>query len=112
MTTRSILLFAVILGFGVLTALALNDVGYFGILAPHFQSWGGAQVFADLAILAVMACIWMGGDARAHGLPAWPFLLITLVAGSFGPLLYLAVRELRASAGPAGRLASDALPGE
>lgn len=97
MSSRLIALAAVIVGFGVLTALALMDVGYFGILAPHFRSWGGAQVFTDLVILAVLSCGWMVSDARTHGLPAWPFIAITLVAGSFGPLAYLAVREWRSA---------------
>ena len=92
------ILIAVIAAFGALTTLALLDVGYFGILAPHFKSWGEAQVLADLVILAVLSCIWMLNDARHSGIPAWPFLIVTLFAGSFGPLLYLAVRELRARA--------------
>ena len=96
MSGRFFTIVAVILGFGVLSALALMDVGYFGILAPHFRTWGGAQVFTDLVIVAVLSCMWMANDARASGLPAWPFIAITLVAGSFGPLLYLAMRELRA----------------
>jgi hypothetical protein len=95
MSGRLVALSAVILGFGLLSALALMDVGYFGIIEPHFQSWGAAQVFADLAIVCLLACIWMANDARASGLPVWPFILITLVAGSFGPLLYLAIREFR-----------------
>jgi len=98
MSGRLFALIGVIAGFGVLTALALMDVGFFGILAPHFQSWGGAQVFTDLVILAVLGCIWMVGDARKQGLAAWPFILITLAAGSFGPLLYLVVREWRSRA--------------
>ena len=98
MSNRLIVL-AVLVAFGVLTALALMDVGYFGILEPHFRSWGGAQVFVDLFIACVLACIWMTHDARARGLSAWPFILLTVVAGSFGPLLYLFVRELRSFAG-------------
>ena len=97
MSSRLILLLLVTAAFGVLTALALLDVGYLGILEPHFRSWGGAQVFFDLVIVGGLACLWMIGDARERGLSAWPFVLITLVAGSFGPLLYLMVRELRAS---------------
>jgi len=97
MSGRLIVLVLVLAGFGVLSALALIDVGYFGILEPHFRSWGGAQVFADLVIVAVLACIWMSRDARERRIAAWPFILITLVAGSFGPLLYLVVRELRSS---------------
>ena len=99
MSSRLITLVVVIVGFGALSALALMDVGYFGILQPHFRSWGGAQVFTDLVILAVLSCVWMVKDAHERGLSAWPFITITLVAGSFGPLLYLVVRELRSTAG-------------
>jgi hypothetical protein len=95
MSARFIVLCAVIAGFSALTTLALWDVGYLGILRPHFQSWGGAQVFFDLVIVCLLACVWMIKDAQQRGLSAWPFVAITLVAGSFGPLLYLAVRELR-----------------
>ncbi len=95
MSNRLIMLLAAAAGLGVLSALALADVGYFGIIKPHFLSWGGAQVFADLSVLAIMACVWMVRDAPAHGLSAWPFIGITIVAGSFGPLLYLVARELK-----------------
>ena len=96
MSNRSIMLVLVTAAFGALSALALQEVGYFGIIAPHFLSWGGAQVFADLTILAVLFCIWMARDARQHGVAAWPFILMTVFLGSFGPLFYLIARELRA----------------
>src|SRR5512137_3143320 len=95
MSIRLLALVAVIALFGALTVVALLDVGYLGILKPHFQAWGPAQVFADLSILAVLSCVWMVGDARARGTNPWPFVLITAVAGSFGPLFYLVARELR-----------------
>ena len=98
MSGRLILLLMVLASFSVLSVLALMDVGYFGIIEPHFGSWGGAQVFTDLVIVAVLACIWMSNDARERGLTAWPFIVITVFAGSFGPLLYLVVRELRSTA--------------
>lgn len=93
MTIRFWWLLGVIAAFGVLTFIALADVGYLGIVLPHFQSWGAGQVFADLVILALLACAWMVADARRHGLAAWPFVCVTLLAGSFGPLGYLAWRE-------------------
>ena len=99
MSFRLTVLMIVILAFGVLTGLALADVGYLGIIEPHFQSWGGAQVLADLVIVASLACVWMVADARTSGVPAWPFVVITLVAGSFGPLLYLVARERRTGSG-------------
>jgi len=102
MSARLVLLIVVIGLFGVLSALALMDVGYWGIFAPHFQSWGGAQVFVDLVIVAMLACVWMVADGRARGINAWPFVIATLLTGSFGVLFYLVLRELRSGAsGPA-----------
>ena len=98
MSVRLIVVVVVLAAFGVLSTMALMDVGYFGILEPHFRSWGGAQVFADLVIVCVLACTWMRRDARERGMSAWPFIAITLVAGSFGPLIYLVVREIRSTA--------------
>ena len=98
MSVRLLALFVVIGLFGALTAMALMDVGYFGIIEPHFQNWGPGQVFADLVILATLACIWMVADARERGLNAWPFVFLTLVAGSFGPLFYLVAREMKSGA--------------
>lgn len=98
MSTRLLLLLVVIGLFGVLSTFALMDVGYFGIIEPHFQTWGGAQVFIDLAILAILGCVWMVADARTSGINPWPFVIATLVAGSFGVLFYLVARELRVAA--------------
>ncbi len=95
MSGRLFVLIVVTAAFGVLTTIALVDVGYWGIIEPHFKSWGAAQVFWDLVIVAVLAVIWVVRDARARGANPWPFVLLTLVGGSFGPLLYLIVRELR-----------------
>jgi hypothetical protein len=95
-STRLVALLAVLALFGALSVLALMDVGYFGLFAPHFQSWGGGQVFADLVILAVLGCLWMIADGRARGINPWPFVVATVLAGSFGVLFYLVLRELRA----------------
>ena len=95
MSLRLLALLVVVGLFGALTVVAILDVGILGIFRPHFQAWGPAQVFADLVILAVLSCIWMVADARARGANAWPFVILTVLAGSFGPLLYLVARELR-----------------
>lgn len=58
-----------------------------------------AQVVIDLYLLATLAGIWMYRDARKRGQSGWsvlPYLLITAVFVSVGPLLYLVVRGLRA----------------
>lgn len=98
MSPRLLALLLVIGLFGALTAVALMDVGYLGIFEPHFQSWGAAQVFADLVIICLLGCFWMVADGRARGINPWPFVVATVFLGSFGVLFYLVLRELRSSA--------------
>ena len=86
--------------FGVLSAAALWRHGYWGIVAPHFQSLGAAQVFADLVIALVLVMTWMWRDARAAGRNPWPWIVATLTLGSFGPLVYLLARRPRTAARP------------
>lgn len=88
---RTLLVIVLVL-FGALSAAALWQHGYFGIFALHFQTFGGAQVLADLAIALVLVMVWMWHDAKATGRNVWPWIAVTLVLGSFGPLLYLLTR--------------------
>lgn len=78
--------------FGFLTAIALWQHGYWGILAPHFQSFGGGQVLTDLVIALTLVMVWMWRDAKATGRTVWPWIVATLALGSFGPLVYLLTR--------------------
>ncbi len=98
MTGRLLMILVAIAAFGVLTVFALMETGYFGIFEMHMQSFAGLQVLTDLVIVCILACIWMVRDARERGLTVWPFILLTFAAGSFGPLFYLALRELKSGA--------------
>ncbi|MDO9125636.1 MAG: hypothetical protein Q7U42_02135 [Parvibaculum sp.] len=49
-------------------------------------------------IVCVLAIIWMVRDARTSGVNPWPFVAVTLAAGSFGILFYLVAREVKARA--------------
>lgn len=98
MNGKSLLLIAVLLPFAALTAVALKDHGYIGLLAFHFTATAGMQVIVDLVIVCVLAMIWMVGDAQRTGRTVWPYLLLTLTLGSFGPLVYLLVGQLSRSA--------------
>lgn len=89
---RNLIIVTLIL-FGALSATALWQHGYWGIIAPHFQSFGAAQVFADLVIALVLVMVWMWQDAKANGRNRWPWLVATLALGSFGPLIYLLTRK-------------------
>jgi Terpene cyclase DEP1 len=86
---RRTILTTVLLLFGALSAVALWQHGYLGILIPHFQSTAGGQVLADLVIALSLVLVWLVRDARAKGRAAWAWVVFTLIAGSFGPLLYL-----------------------
>ena len=55
-------------------------------------------MFSDLVVSSVLIVIWMVSDARARGLNAWPFVVVTLLAGSFGVLFYLLRRGVDARA--------------
>lgn len=89
------LLVSVLLAFGVLSAVALAEVGYLGLFLPHFQSAAGLQVLVDLVIALTLVMVWMVADARRSGRVVWPWLLATLLLGSFGPLGYLLTGALR-----------------
>lgn len=90
--SRFLIILTLIL-FGALSAVALWRHGYWGIIAPHFQSFGAGQVFADLVIALSLIMIWMWRDAQAAGRHPWPWIVATLALGSFGPLVYLLTRK-------------------
>lgn len=54
-----------------------------------------AQVVIDLYLMAGLACLWMVKDNRSRGgspIAVLPYLLLTALFVSLGPLLYLVVR--------------------
>jgi Terpene cyclase DEP1 len=87
------LLMLILIPFSVLSAIAMWQHGYWGILAPHFQTSGAGQVLADLVIALSLVMVWMWRDAKASGRKVWPWIIFTLIAGSFGPLIYLLTRK-------------------
>jgi hypothetical protein len=95
------LLLAVLAAFSVLTALAVWTHGLWGIFEPLLTTLAGAQVLVDLVIALGLFLVWMWRDARRLNRNPWPWLLLTLAAGSFGPLLYLLTR--RETAAPVAR---------
>jgi hypothetical protein len=89
---RTLILVVLVL-FGALTAAALWHHGLWGIIEPHFRSFGAGQVFADLVIALTLVMVWIWHDARERGRNPWPWIAATLALGSFGPLVYLLTRR-------------------
>ncbi len=65
------------------------QVGYIGIFDYHRHSPAGWQVFADLVIALLLVLLWLVPHAKESGRNPWPWVVLTLLLGSFGPLLYL-----------------------
>lgn len=87
-TIKKIALFAGV-PFAALTVYAISQVGYMGILDAALQGPGSWQIFADLVVALLLVCSWMIVDARKKGRNVWPYLVVTLLTGSFGPLAYI-----------------------
>jgi RsiW-degrading membrane proteinase PrsW (M82 family) len=75
--------------FTALTLYAVLEVGYIGIFDYHRHSPAGWQVFADLVVALLLVLYWLIADAKKAGRNPWPWVVVTLLLGSFGPLLYL-----------------------
>jgi hypothetical protein len=88
-----LLLLAVTAAFAALTVVAVRAHGYLGIFRLQLATPAGLQVLVDLAIALVLVLVWLWRDAQRAGRSPWPWIAITLAAGSFGPLLYLLTRR-------------------
>lgn len=82
----------ILIPFAVLSSVALWQHGYWGIVEPHFRSTAGMQVLCDLVIALSLALVWLWRDAKALGRNPVPWIIATLLPGSFGPLVYLLTR--------------------
>ena len=96
--SRRALALLLLVPFSAVSAYALMQAGYAGIWLYQFQSAAGWQVIADLVVACVLILVWLVPDARRKGVAVWPFLILTVTLGSFGPLFYLVLhgREERA----------------
>ena len=90
---RKVILAAAFVSLGVVTALAVAEGGVMGIFSAAVQSWASGQIFLDLVIALGMVLVWLWNDAKSRDQNPWPWVLATLVVGSFAPLLYLWLRD-------------------
>ena len=86
---KKLALVVVLAVFSALTVAAVMQHGYVGIFEYQFRSLAGLQVLADLGIALLLVLAWLWKDARENARNPYPWVALTLAAGSFGPLLYL-----------------------
>jgi len=89
--TVALILLVLFAGYTIYTmAIAEQSLLSFGY--QLISSPDTAQVVFDLYIMAFLAIYWMYQDCKRRGKSKWyiiPFVLLTLVLVSIGPLLYL-----------------------
>ena len=83
------LLITVTAGFALLTAAIVAHTGLIGFYQQLAASPAAWQTLVDIAIALGLVLVWMHQDARRSGRAFWPWVPVTLLLGSFGPLLYL-----------------------
>jgi hypothetical protein len=95
--------------FGALNAYAAYAAGLRGIGA-YLRGLGpwGIVATADLLTALLVGIVWQWRDARAKGVAALPYALVTLGTGSLGLLLYL-IRHDDPARKSAGKLTQDVM---
>ncbi|MCW5632718.1 MAG: DUF2834 domain-containing protein [Rubrivivax sp.] len=100
-----IVLWLVTLAFGAYSLWVMAQVGYIGLWQAGLSSPATLQILLDLVISCVLLVGFVVRDARANGRTWWPWALVTLAAGSFGPLAYLLWPQRRSAPAGAGSTA-------
>lgn len=101
MNAKILTLSAALVGFLSLTAAVVLQHGYLGFFELVLSNTASMLAMVDLVICLALFGIWMWGDAQEHGISAVPYLIVGLLFGAAGPLLYLIVRERKLAPVPA-----------
>ena len=83
------ILVTVLAGFGAYSLYVVWEMGYVGLWQACMANIGTWQLLVDFIITSALLLGYMARDARQTGRKVWPYAVITVAAGSFGPMLYL-----------------------
>jgi len=83
------LLLLVTAAFSLFTAAIVARTGLLGFYQQLLASPAAWQTLVDITIALGLVLAWMFQDARRSGRAFWPWVPVTLLLGSLGPLLYL-----------------------
>jgi hypothetical protein len=85
--------------FAALNLYAFEAAGIKGLWDELTPSNAWQMVLGvDLVIALSLVLTWLWRDARAHGRSPLPYVLVTALTGSLGPLLYLLRRPASTTA--------------
>lgn len=108
MSGKKILLLLVLADFVAVSVWGISQVGFVGLFTGAVASPAGIVGSVDLVIALGLISVWVVLDARARGVSPLPYLVLTLLGGSIGPLTYLLLRPEPAPAEARVRLATQA----
>ena len=89
MNTNRTIVAAVLAGFAALNVYVLSEHSIVELFELVLANSATTLAFVDLLIALSLVSVWIWQDARAHDTSPWPYLIITALTGSIGPLLYL-----------------------
>ncbi|MCB9760986.1 MAG: DUF2834 domain-containing protein [Alphaproteobacteria bacterium] len=92
MNARQLLVAVLLADFLAFTGYVLYLYGPVGWIEPAMANWATRLVSVDLVIALGVACGFMVKDAREQGINVVPYLIVTALIGSAGPLAYLVKR--------------------
>lgn len=89
-----VVIFLAFTGWSLSVVIGSGPIGFVSLAGR--EPWA-AQMLVDLSIALFVAWSWLRHDAKAHGIPAVPYIIGTITLGSIGVLAYLIHRELKGS---------------
>lgn len=89
MTKKQWLLAFVLFDFSVLNVYVMSQYGVGDMVELVTANAVTVLALVDLTIALSLVAVWMWNDAKDRGISALPYIAITMVLGSIGPLLYL-----------------------
>jgi len=95
-TATRIVVGLILLAFADLNFYVVSQYGYSGFLELATANAATVAVLVDLTLALTFVSIWMWRDARRRGITVAPFLAVTALLGSIGPLLYLVIHGRKA----------------
>ena len=98
MRERTLVLSVVLAAFTAFSAYVVWEHGVIGLMERCFDNSATTLAFVDMTIALTLVMVWMWGDAKDRGVSPVPYVVLTLMLGSVGPLLYLIRRDLGAPA--------------
>jgi len=95
---RKQIAWVLLIPFAALSLYAVSKVGYWGVFDYHRHSPAGWQVFTDLVVALILLLSYIIPDAKKTGRTLWPYLVLTFLLGSFGPLAYIVLGRTQSEA--------------